>query len=173
MANGGETPRVEDIVSEMYETMDSVEPSSTHESDVYMEMMTQLNTLSAERRERILASQEGLPTLLWIVLYFGAFTTIAFTYFFGPENYTAQALMVTMLGATIGLVLFLVCAIDRPFTGDLKVEPEAFHHVEKSMKAIDARDKLNPITAQREWTLPTRPRPVLATSGHTVVPHPH
>jgi len=173
MANGGESTRAEEIISELYETMDSVEPSTVHESDVYMEMTAQLNEFSAERRERLLASRDGLPDVLWMVLYFGAFTTIAFTYFFGPENYTAQALMVAMLSATIGMVLFLIAAIDRPFTGDLKVQPEAFHHVVSSMTNIDARDKLNPVTAEREWTLPTKPSHVFATSAHHPSTAPH
>ena len=104
--------------------------------------------------------------IMWVVLYFGALMTVAFTYFFGPESYLAHVLMVTMLSATIGIVLFLISAIDRPFTGSLRVEPEAIEHVEKGMNAIDKLDSLTHRSASREWILPTKPHPIVANGGH-------
>jgi hypothetical protein len=160
------TPRADDIVSELYETLDTVQPTTDQETSVYMEMMTKLNEFSAERTERILASREGLPPVMWVVLFFGAFTTIAFTYFFGPESFTAITIMVALLSAMIGLMLFLIWITDHPFSGDLKVEPEAFQHVGEMMKQIDERDQMSPVVTSHEWKVPPRPRPVLATATH-------
>jgi hypothetical protein len=38
-------------------------------------------------------------------------------------------LMVAALSATVGLVLFLIWALNQPFAGLIRVEPVAFHQV--------------------------------------------
>jgi hypothetical protein len=162
-----ETPRADDIVNELYETLDTVQPTTDQETSVYMAMMTELNQFSAQRTARVLASREGLPAVMWVVLFFGAFTTIAFTYFFGPENFTALALMVSLLSAMIGLMLFLIWITDHPFSGDLRVGPEAFEHVGEMMKTIDERDQMSSVVTSHEWKVPPRSRPLLATEPHS------
>ena len=81
------------------------------------------------RRERLLASHDPIPPALWIVLIGGAMITIGFTYLFGLENINAHSVMVALLTVLIVSILFLIKAIDLPFTGDPHVTPEAFELV--------------------------------------------
>ena len=46
----------------------------------------------------------------------------------GPSD-LAGLLMVAALSATVGLVLFLIWALNQPFAGLIRVEPVAFHQV--------------------------------------------
>jgi dolichyl-phosphate-mannose--protein O-mannosyl transferase len=75
---------------------------------------------------RIVASQEGLPGVLWAVLVFGAVVTVGFTYLFGMRNSWAHRLMVMSLTAVIALVLFTIWAMEDPFSGGARIEPDAF-----------------------------------------------
>jgi hypothetical protein len=88
-----------------------------------------LNDIEQARRERVLASSTALPGPLWLVLLAGAIVTIGFTYFFGVSNFRAHMLMVVALAAIIGLILFLLMALDLPFTGALAVRPSAMREV--------------------------------------------
>jgi hypothetical protein len=85
-----------------------------------------LEAVTALRRGRLIASQLGLSSLVWAVLLAGAAITVAFSYLFGVESEALHRMMVGLLSAMIGLNLFLVAALDRPFTGDLHVSPDAF-----------------------------------------------
>jgi hypothetical protein len=60
------------------------------------------------------------------VLVLGAVVTVAFTYLFGFERAIMQQLMIGGLSLLIGLVLFLVMALDYPYRGTIAVQPEAF-----------------------------------------------
>jgi high-affinity Fe2+/Pb2+ permease len=75
---------------------------------------------------RIVAAQEGIPGVLWVVLVFGAVVTVGFTYLFGLRNTWAHRLMVMSLTAVIALVLFAIVAMDHPFSGGASVGPGAF-----------------------------------------------
>lgn len=98
-------------------------------SAFYDQGVERLHEVSELRRTRILNSREGLPGSLWSVLIAGAAVCIAFTYFFGVRSAGAQILMVSALAATIGLVLFLILSLELPFTGDLRVGPDALERV--------------------------------------------
>jgi hypothetical protein len=52
--------------------------------------------------------------------------TIAYAYLFGVENRRTHALMVATLAGIIATLLFLVKALDGPFSGDISVTPVAF-----------------------------------------------
>ena len=77
------------------------------------------------RRTRIEDSSTELPLPLWVVLLIGAGLTIGFTYFFGLESFTAQAIMVSTLATIIALSLFVILTLDLPYSGDVAAKPGA------------------------------------------------
>jgi len=87
------------------------------------EILRQIDNITQARRTRLVTAEGVVPPVLWIVLFGGAFVTIAFTFFFGTLNLRAQTLMTTLLALLIFCELWIVIAIDRPFTGTIKVEP--------------------------------------------------
>jgi hypothetical protein len=66
---------------------------------------------------------------MWVVLLATGIVTIGFSFFFGTQNRSAQALMIASLSATIALVLFLIWALNHPFAGLVRVEPVAFRQL--------------------------------------------
>jgi hypothetical protein len=59
------------------------------------------------------------------VLSGGAILTIGFTLFFGAENLRAQVMMTGILAFLIFSGLLIITAIDHPFAGTVRVQPEA------------------------------------------------
>ncbi len=129
MANGGESQEVSDIVDDMFSSFKSIDPKSAKEINIHAEMLTRLNDLSEHRRTRLLSADSKVPGLMWALLGLGAVVTLGFCYFIGVEAFRAHALMVIGLSTMIGLTMYLIIAIDHPFTGILKVEPDAFEFV--------------------------------------------
>jgi hypothetical protein len=113
----------------VWQSLRSVDPQKPTERSAYRESLGRLQDLEDARRARLLASRTGLPSILWAVMILGGIMTIGFTYFFGVRKFRAQALMTGILAALIALSLFLVYALDLPFTGSVAVSPEAMSQV--------------------------------------------
>jgi hypothetical protein len=93
------------------------------------EIFTQLDTITQARRSRIVAAEGAVPEILWIVLFVGAVVTISFTFFFGTRNLRAQMLMTALLSVLIFSELLIAVVLDRPFSGTVKVGPDAIKDV--------------------------------------------
>jgi hypothetical protein len=107
----------------VYSTL--VSSSGQADSAVVSEMLHQVDVVAQSRRARLIASEGTMPRLLWLVLLGGAAITIGFTYFFGAESLRAQVLMTALLAMLIFSELLVVVGIDRPFSGAVKVGPDA------------------------------------------------
>jgi hypothetical protein len=102
------------------------EPTSKAEEQLYAKGLDQIESLADVRRTRLVASEEGVPGVLWPVLVFGGIATVGFTYLFGLESTWSHRLMVLTLAAAIGLVLFTVGALGHPFAGGARIGTGAF-----------------------------------------------
>jgi hypothetical protein len=88
-------------------------------------LLQQLDTLTQARRARLVLASGIVPGIVWLVLLAGAVLTVGYTLFFGAENLRAQALMTGALSALVFSGLLVIVAIDHPFAGSVRVQPEA------------------------------------------------
>jgi hypothetical protein len=96
---------------------------------IVSEIFRQLDRMTESRRARLIAAEGAVPNVIWLVLLGGAAVTIVFTFFFGTESLRAQTVMTALLALLIFSELLIVVAIDRPFAGSVKVQPNALAHV--------------------------------------------
>lgn len=87
-----------------------------------MDMLHQLDVITQARRTRLYLAVGIVPGVLWAALTLGGVLTVAFTFFFGTENLRAQALMTGILTFIVFMGLFVIVAIDHPFTGPVHVD---------------------------------------------------
>jgi hypothetical protein len=95
----------------------------------YAESLRQLDAVSSARRARVLASQSGLPTVLWVVLLGGGVLVVAFAFLFGVESPYSQGAMMGALTITIAMLLYVVADAQHPFQGSFMVKPEGMESV--------------------------------------------
>jgi hypothetical protein len=96
---------------------------------IVSEIFRQVDRMTESRRARLIAAEGAVPNVIWLVLLGGAAVTIVFTFFFGTESLRAQTVMTALLALLIFSELLIVVAIDRPFAGSVKVQPNALAHV--------------------------------------------
>ena len=89
------------------------------------EALHQLDAVTQARRTRLVLASGIVPGIVWLVLLAGAVLTVGYTLFFGAENLRAQALMTGALSVLVFSGLLVITAIDHPFAGSVKVQPEA------------------------------------------------
>src|SRR5215208_745508 len=123
------TPRGWVLIDDIRATLQGYEPHTVAEQELYAEGLDQVQRLADARRTRLVQAEEGLPTVLWVVLIAAGMLVVGFAYFFGMENTGAHALMVVSLAGVIALVLFTIAAMEHPFSGGARVGPEAFELV--------------------------------------------
>jgi hypothetical protein len=124
-----ETSRAWVLIDDIRATLQGYEPRTEAEQELYAEGLDQVQRLADARRMRLVQAEEGLPTVLWVVLIAAGMLVVGFAYFFGMENTGAHALMVVSLAGVIALVLFTIAAMEHPFSGGARVGPEAFELV--------------------------------------------
>ena len=111
-------------------TMTGFEPANEGQRALHAEALRAYNQLVEARSLRIdAAANTGLPGVLWVVVLLGAAIGLTATFFFKVEDVRLHAVMVGLLAAFIGLVIFMILAFDRPFRGDLALEPDAYQQV--------------------------------------------
>ena len=113
----------------LYATALSYRPTDAHGNIVLSEILQQLNAVTEARRERLIKAAGTVPSILWLVLWAGAIVTVSFTFFFGLQNIHAQTAMTAGLSILIFSGLLVILAIDHPFSGYVKVRPEALVEV--------------------------------------------
>jgi Protein of unknown function (DUF4239) len=129
MEQGRSSPKAWATLDELRAAILGLDPPTGAQQVRYNQVLEQLHALGDARRERLLAANEGLATILWVVLIGGAVITIAFTYLFGLDNTLVHLLMVAALAMILSLSLFTVAALDYPFKGDVRIHPAAFEQV--------------------------------------------
>src|ERR671914_1148719 len=117
LEGGQSLPEGWDLIDDMRATLQEFEPRTVAEQELYAEGLDRISRFGDARRMRIVAAQEGIPGVLWVVLVFGAVVAVGFTYLFGFRNSWAHRLMVMSLTAVIALVLFTIGVMEHPFSG--------------------------------------------------------
>lgn len=125
MERGQEARSVTRSLNGVYAALLTFRPADTHGAMVLDEALHQLDVVTQARRTRLVLAPGTTPRVLWLVLSGGALLTIGFTLFFGSENLRAQVAMTGILSFLIFSVLLIITAIDRPFAGTVRVQPEA------------------------------------------------
>ena len=120
------TPAGWNLIDDVRATIHGFEPQTKAQEQLYSEGLDQVGRLGDARRTRLIASEEGVPGILWAVLIFGGIAAVGFTYLFGLESTWAHRIMVVTLAGVIGLVLFTIGAMEHPFSGGARIGPGFF-----------------------------------------------
>src|SRR3712207_1145989 len=122
MEHTRETPSGWILIDDIRATLQEVEPHTVAEQELYAEGLDQIQRLADARRTRLVAAEESLPAVLWVVLIVGGMVAVGFTYLFGLEHTGAHKLMVASLAGVIALVLFTIGVLAHPFSGRVRIE---------------------------------------------------
>jgi hypothetical protein len=123
----GETPRGGVAYMDRFQSLlGAFKPADAGEQSLMRELLDQYNAMMELRRLRLDSVNTGMPTLLWVVVFAGAALNIVLVWCFVMERTTAHAILLVLLAALVGLLVFLTAAMDNPFRGGVPVGPEPF-----------------------------------------------
>ena len=123
----GQVPRGGvDCINRFQATLTAFEPTTEGQKILHAEALRAFNNLIEARRLRLDAARTRLPGMLWFVIVAGALISLSSAFFFKVEDIRLHGVLVILLATFIGLVIFMVFALDRPFHGDLGLQPEPY-----------------------------------------------
>ncbi len=112
-------------------------PRTLRESNLQAQMIESTAEALASRNRRLAENATGLNGVMWAVVIFGGFLTVAYSFLFGFKATHMQTAMVGALAVIIGLVIFLTMSLDYPYQGNVRVTPDAFERAVGTFASID------------------------------------
>jgi hypothetical protein len=137
MQRQGQIPKGgSEIMTELQKVIFPFEPGTPGQEAVHAEALRQYNRLSELRRLRVLSATSGLPASTWWVVISGAAASIVFTWLFVVKSLLRHVFLTGLYSALLGLLIFLIAALDNPYRGEYSVGPDAFTLVLDRMKKM-------------------------------------
>lgn len=132
----GDDPRTNAIYDELWHRVSGarIDPGSATQAAMFAEAVRQVNETGLARRQRLLAGNANVPTVMWRMLVAGAIGMILFTYLIAAKHSLVQLLTTVFLAALLTYSVLIVAALIHPYDGDVRVTPEAFRAVLHTME---------------------------------------
>jgi hypothetical protein len=111
---------------ELWTAVTRIQARNPNDAMMLDHALTQLNTLTEHRRIRLLESRTQLPPILWSLLIIGGIVTVASTCLFGADSLRTHMVQVFAIAFLVSLTLVAIAQVDRPYQGDVRVEPDGF-----------------------------------------------
>jgi Protein of unknown function (DUF4239) len=122
-----------ELMTILQKQMFPFEPQTQGQMALHQEALRQYNRLSELRRLRVLSATSGLPGTTWWVVILGAAASILLTWMFSVDNVRRHLFLTGLYSGLIGLLIFLIAALDNPYRGEFSVGPDAFELVLERM----------------------------------------
>lgn len=118
-------------------TLNSYEPATKTQELMQDELLRYLDAMMVAREQRLAAVTASIPRVLWYVVFVGAFLMIAFLWMLLMEL-VPQIVLGGTTAFFLGIMIFLIYAMDRPLRGAVSVPPDSFRSVYDLVMKWDA-----------------------------------
>lgn len=115
-----------ELMNRFQATLMSFEPVTEGQKILHAETFRAYNGMIQARRLRLDAVGTRLPTVLWFIIIMGAMISSSSSFFFKVEDVRLHRVLVVLLAVFVGLVIFMIFALDHPFQGELGLSPAPY-----------------------------------------------
>lgn len=116
-------------LSQLQHDLTRFEPRTEGEKALHSEALGLFSKMIESRRARLSSVTTQLPMIVWFVVIAGSILNLSLMWLFVIEKKILHDLLTTILAALLGLLVFLLVAMDLPFRGEYSVGPDAFELV--------------------------------------------
>ena len=113
----------------------SFEPVTEAQKGLALETLASFDRMMEAHRMRLDSVERKLPGILWLVILLGAFISLVSAYYFPVQDAHLHRVQVGLLAGFIGLVIFMILALDRPYRGDLGLKPRPYEILYEQLMA--------------------------------------
>jgi Protein of unknown function (DUF4239) len=117
------------VLSDFQASFMSFEPATERQKIVSAEAYRAFNELTESRRARLNSINAELPGPVWAVVIAGAVLSIVTTWFFDTTSAGMHTYLTVLLSILLGLIVFMIVALDNPYRGRISVTGEPLERV--------------------------------------------
>jgi hypothetical protein len=110
-------------ITTFFNTLETFEPEKKREELLHAEALRQFNNLVETRRARLANVTTGIPPVLWWTVAIGAILMIGIIWMLNMEIHV-HVLLGSALAVFLGMMIFLIAAMDNPFRGEVSIGPD-------------------------------------------------
>jgi hypothetical protein len=107
------------------------------DSEVDAQFLATKSTIVADRNRRLLEAGDSIPWVMWLGAIGGGMIVMLMSFFIYMEQAWPHVLMASLAASLIGLLLFIMVVLSRPFSGPLALGPEHFQAALAVMDDVD------------------------------------
>ncbi len=89
-------------------------------------LYSKVSDLFDARRDRLIATKDRVPDVIWLVMFLSAFLTVAVCYLYTAESFSMHLISTGFITATLSASLFLIVIFGHPFQGNMGIKPTGF-----------------------------------------------
>jgi hypothetical protein len=131
------SPQARYVANKIVAVFNTMEPSSKAREIATSQFMQTYSQFLLDRNKRLVQASESLSWIMWIAVIGGAMVTIGMSFVLYMDYPPPQYVMTSVLSVGIGLLLFLMVVLNRPFVGPLGIEPEPYESSLQLFNLID------------------------------------
>lgn len=109
--------------------LDSFDPTTESQKSLHNITLVSFDEMSKQGRLRLQNVENGLPDILWAVVFLGALFNIFLTWMLILDNETPHVWLGMVFSALIGILIFLTAAMDRVFMGEFSISAEPYQMI--------------------------------------------
>jgi hypothetical protein len=125
MVHGQSSVRADASLVQLWQVYTEMGPAE-QASPLYEVSINELNTLSDDRRERLLADTGSCPPVIMVLLYVGAVATLSLVCLHGMRSLRLHRLLLTTMATMLTFGLFLINSLNQPFAAQPPISPAPF-----------------------------------------------
>ena len=138
---GGQRNRVAGHdVNEIFRVFGELTPATKARELIAAQFLQTFSQVILDRNKRYLQASESLSWIMWLAAIGGGAITVAMSFILFMDHAWPHVLMTSVMAALIGMLLFIMIMLSRPFAGPLGIQPEPF---ETSLQTFDDVDHGN------------------------------
>ncbi len=116
--------------ADVIEVLSTYTPDGLSRQMMHAETLREASLASEARRARIHATHGALPGVVWVAMLLGAVLALSgATFFVHVDDRALRVVLIGIMAAFVGLVVFTTAALDHPFQGDVTPSEQGFHLV--------------------------------------------
>jgi hypothetical protein len=120
-------------------------PVTERDKIIYTLCLDKFSVLACSRRERVYATQNGLPPIVWAVTIIGCIVLISISWFFETDT-RLHIVMSLIVGILLSTVIFMIISLDWPFRGTLSIDTGSYKFVLDRIREAELKQNLFQLT---------------------------
>jgi hypothetical protein len=127
-------------IGDIFRVYGTLTPATKVREIIAAQYLQTLSQIILDRNKRISQASESLSWVMWLGAVGGGAIIVGMTFFLYMERRWPHVMMVAVMSGLIGLLLFMMVVLSRPFVGPLALDPASF---EQSIAAFNDVDHGN------------------------------